>query len=308
MVFAVFLLIVVLITVPIVLERQRQPITRAMRAEAPGRFATLSNGVTHYQWAGTSSGRHVVCIHGLTTPAFVWTALVKAFALMGFRVLTYDLYGRGFSARPEGEQNAEFFRTQLRELIEDQKVDDDVILVGYSMGGMIATDYAANFPDKVERIILVASAGLGQRIKPLVRLMIHIPVVGDGLMYTFGGVLFGNFEAPLAAAQEAKPELKPWNLPRAQGQGYLPAVLSSYRHMLSQDQLDLHRKIAEHKVPVLAIWAEDDSTIPLSAMGRLAEVNREARQDVIADAGHGLPYTNSKDIVPIVQEYLRNVV
>lgn len=308
MIWLLFLLVLVVVATPLIIERQRQQVSRAMRADAPGRFAKLTHGVTHYQWAGPENGHQIVCIHGLTTPSYVWTALVKGFVRMGFRVLTYDLYGRGLSAHPEGTQDLPFFRQQLAELLEDQEVDDGIILVGYSMGGAIAVDYTQAYPQKVERLILLATAGLGATLSPFVKLMINVPIIGDGLMYTFGGNLFGKSAKAMTAALVEAPNMKPWPLEERHSQGFLPAVLSSYRHTLSVDQLEAHRAIAQSNIPVLAIWADEDEATPLSAMGRLAEVNRNAYQDVIKGADHRLPITHEDEIIPIVQEFLREAV
>jgi pimeloyl-ACP methyl ester carboxylesterase len=64
----------------------------------------------------------------------------------GHRVLTYDLYGRGYSDRPGGEQDARFFIRQLEDLLEHQGVTQPVTLLGYSMGGAIGAAFAAKHP------------------------------------------------------------------------------------------------------------------------------------------------------------------
>ena len=61
------------------------------------------------------------------------------------------------------------------------------------------------------------------------------------------------------------------------------------------------------RLPVLAIWGERDVTIPLAAMGRLAQWNRDAWQTVIPGAGHALGYTRPKEVLAAVEEHLREV-
>lgn len=308
MLWFLFVVIIVLIAIPIMVEHNRRPVSRAMRADAPGRFAELSQGVTHYRWAGPTNGPQVVCIHGLTSPSYVWTGLVKGFVLMGFRVLTYDLYGRGLSACPEGAQNPAYFRKQLEDLLAEQNVDANAIFVGYSMGGAIAVDYAQAHPENVQRLILLATAGLGQTLSPLVKFMVKVPLIGDGLMYVCGGKIFGQSTRAMDAAKAAVPNMQPWPIEERGLRGFLPAVLSSYRHTLSVNQAQAHREISEADIPVLAIWAENDTAVPLSAMGKLAEVNREAYQEVVKGADHSLPYSHPQEIIAAVQEFLRDAV
>ena len=87
--------------------------------------------------------------------------------------------------------------------------------------------------------------------------------------------------------------------------GFFPAVLSSLRHMLSGTQEAAHRRFAALGVPVVAIWGEEDGVIPITAMGRLAEWNRQAAQEVVAGAGHGLPYTHAAEVVDLIKGILR---
>ena len=132
------LLLVVAFAVPFVIEWTRLPLDDRSRNSAPGHFTKLSQGRTHYKWHGPSDGPVVVLVHGLTTPSYVWTALLPGLTGAGYRVLRYDLYGRGFSDRPKGAQTGAFFVRQLQDLLQDQGVDGPVPVVGYSMGGSIA--------------------------------------------------------------------------------------------------------------------------------------------------------------------------
>jgi len=79
------------------------------RGDAPGKFIKLRRGITHYRRFGPQEGPLVVCVHGLTTPSFVFEGIADAYVKNGYRVLVYDHYGRGYSDRPVGLQNRAFF-------------------------------------------------------------------------------------------------------------------------------------------------------------------------------------------------------
>src|SRR5271168_5083920 len=79
---------------------EREEITDAVRRKATGSFVHLSDGLTHYELAGTESGRTVVLIHRFSAPYYLWDHTFDPVVKAGFRVLRYDLYGRGFSDRP----------------------------------------------------------------------------------------------------------------------------------------------------------------------------------------------------------------
>ncbi len=293
----VLILLAAAAVAPFVAERRRPDMDDDVRALAPGRFAALSDGQTHYQWQGPADGPVLVCVHGLTTPAYVWDRLAPALAEAGFRVLTYDLFGRGYSDRPRGRQTRSFFIRQLRELLQHEGVGGPVSVIGYSMGGSIATIFAAEEPDRVDRLILLAPAGMIHAPGRLAAIARRLPVVGDWLMLTFGGAQLRGVARELA---RAAPDLA--GVAERQGaetawRGYLPAVLSSQRNLLAETLEEEHRAIAASGLPVLAIWGREDKVIPITAMGRLTEWNRDVRHGVIEGAGHALGLTHATEVI-----------
>jgi len=301
------ILLALLIAAPFIAERRRQPMDDAARTGALGKFASLPSGVTHYQWHGPKNGPVAVCVHGLTTPSYVWDALVAGLNHMGYRVLTYDLYGRGYSDRAKGPQDAEFFMRQLEELLEDQGVDGGIMLLGYSMGGAIATSYGAKHPEMLERLILLAPAGL--RVKPgKIHLFItKTPVIGDWLMLVLGGWFLRKDLEVEAKIPSQIPDIYAMQKADTYVRGFLPAVLSSQRNLLVGGLDREHKILAKASVPVAAIWGEADAVIPLSGLGKLTELNHKARQTMIPAAPHSLPYTYPKEVIKAIQEFLREV-
>ena len=227
--------------------------------------------------------------------------MVVGLALMGFRVLTYDLYGRGYSDRPKGKQDRHFFIGQLEELLAHEKVSEEVTLIGYSMGGAIATVFAAKNVHMVRQLILIAPAGMGVVARGVVRFIARTPVIGDWLMLAaYPSVLRKGVRA------ENFPEVGELQERELDYQGFVPAVLASMRGILSALLEKPHRKLREEGVPVLAIWGRDDAVIPLSAMGKLAEWSRNARQEVIEGAGHGVTYTHTEEVLEVIRRELRD--
>ena len=282
---------------PFAVEWRKPPMSDARRAAAPGHFARLSRGGTHYRWYGDrTEGPVAVCVHGLTTPSFVWDGVAADMVAHGWRVLAFDLYGRGWSDRPPGPQDREFFLEQLEEIIRHEGLKGDITLVGYSMGGAIAACYAARNPQMLRRLALIAPAGMGQVPQRLERRCAGWPVLGDWLFrprfprrHRRAAELLHRNEGvarEVAAAQAAELDTR----------GFVPAVLSSLRGMLSETLETEHRAIAAAKLPVLAIWATADALIPLSHMGRLTAWNRDAQQVQVKGASHWLPLTHPREV------------
>ncbi len=285
-------------------ESRRHP-SQAFRDKAPGRFAKLSRGVTHYQWLGATRGPVIVCVHGLTTPSPVWYAIAKGLGALGFRVLVYDLYGRGFSDAPAGTQDDTFFVDQLNELLDHQQIRDDVTLMGYSMGGSIATAYAAAHPARVRRLVLLASGGMWLREDRLTEFARTVPVFGDWLH----SVVVARKDRRALRRQLGRTfditGIVELQLSEFESRGFLRSVLSSRRNMLAQSLEDEHRIIGRADIPVIGIWAEKDDVIPLKSLGTLSQWNRNVRQEVIEGAGHDLAYARSEDVVTVLRDVLR---
>ncbi|MCF2905838.1 alpha/beta hydrolase [Octadecabacter sp. CECT 8868] len=287
------------------LDESRRHDAEAFRDQAPGRFAKLSQGVTHYQWLGSERGPVVVCVHGLTTPSPVWYAIADGLVRLGYRVLVYDLYGRGFSDAPHGPQTGDFFSQQLADLLEHQGLDEDVTLMGYSMGGSIATHFTAKYPGRVRRLILLASGGAWLRESKLIHFSRTVPFFGDWLF----AVLVSRKERRDLHKQLGQPfdvtGIVELQLAEFQSRGFVRSVLSSRRHMLNETQEDSHRKISREDVPVVAIWAEKDEIIPLKSLGSLTQWNRAIRQEVVGGATHDIGYSNSREVMDLLASVLR---
>lgn len=290
---------VLLAAVPFLVESQRDAITPRTRKRADGRFAALSQGQTHYRWAGGARGPVIVMVHGLTTPSIVWNGITPALTALGFRVLSYDLYGRGFSDAPRGAQNLAFFTQQLDDLLVAQGVTENITLMGYSMGGSIVTAYAAANLDRVARVILVAPAGIETQESLFDRFCRVTPIAGDWA--------HGMFAARRARRGSTKPktieDMQEFQLAR---RGYLPSILASRRGALSETLEDAHRILGRNDVPVWAVWGRDDVVILLSAVGVLSKWNRDVYHDDIAGAGHGLPYTHPDELAGAITKMLRD--
>ena len=283
---------------PFVREALRPDVATAReKTKRAGQIAALPSGKTWYSWHGLQDGPVAVCVHGLSTPAFVWGAVVDILVAQGFRVLTYDLYGRGLSDRAPGEQSADFHLNQLNELLKDQQVADGFTLLGYSMGGAIATHFAARHPERLKQAVLIAPAGLGHDLGPTTEFVLRHNLPGDWLMLTRGArELRDGIRLEAAGFTPAVSGIYEMQEAELTLRGYIPAITSSLRHFLRSDLGAEHEKIAASKLPLTVIWAAEDTVIPIANMEKLAVLNPDAQQISIAQAPHGVTYTHPDEM------------
>ncbi|MGI3166705.1 alpha/beta fold hydrolase [Pseudooceanicola sp. 200-1SW] len=286
------------------LAEDARPRASERRDKAPGEVADLPQGRTHYRWHGEDEDAPVaVLIHGLTTPSYVWDGVVPGLVDMGYRVLSYDLYGRGWSDRPPGAQDADFFLTQLVDLLEALSVAEPVTLFGYSMGGAIAAAFAARYPAQIEKLVLVAPAGMGGFPTGLTRWMRDGGWTGRWLFH----LLYPRQHRRSARTAEAEGVSRSYarmQAAEADWRGFTPAVLSALRGVLRDPMALEHRKIAKEGLPLLSIWASEDRVIPLEGMGVISRWNRASVQKEVAGAGHWLPLSHPEAVVRAFRDWL----
>ncbi len=298
------LVLVGLAALPVWLNSRLIPMTRDSRDAWPGRTVKLSQGTTRYRWIGGVRGPVIVAVHGLTTPSEVWDPVAERLTEIGYRILVYDLYGRGGSDDVSGPQDTAFHVRQLKDLVKALNLDDELILLGYSMGGQIAAAFAADAPDRVQRLVLVAPSGIRMEESRFDRFCRQTPVIGDWAYLVFGrrtlarlagrSALDGGHSATIAEVQHKQ-------LAR---RGYLEAVLSSRRASLGEPTPEIYRGLGRTGLPVLAVWGEADTVIPISAMGQLVQWIRTSRQETLKSAGHGLLYSDADDVAGLVKSML----
>jgi pimeloyl-ACP methyl ester carboxylesterase len=281
-----------------------QRLDAATRASLPGSFVALPEGVIHYELAGPPEGQPVVLIHGFSTPYFIWDTTSAALAAAGFRVLRYDLFGRGYSDRPDTAYNMDLFLRQLLGLLEVLGMRQPVDLVGLSMGGAIAVAFTARNPLRVRRICLEDPAGLHLKMPPLARL-IRAPVLGELIFGLFGGRFLlanqaGDFYRVPAdfAAFQAKYALQmPYR-------GFRRALLSTIRGDAISDRAAEFAAVGRQPRPKLLILGENDRTVPLETHERIQELMPGIIFHAIPRAGH-LPHYERPEIVnPLLVQFL----
>ncbi len=292
MIWLLLLIAIFFMILPFLADYTRLKMNDKARGDAPGRFVMLRNGVTHYRRFGLETGPLVVCVHGLTTPSFIFEAIAEAYVKNGYRVLVYDHYGRGYSDRPAVLQNRAFFVHHLEELLDALGEDGNFDLIGYSMGGWIATAYGADHPERLNRLILLAPAGISANLGWSDLLVRYVPLIGPWVFMS----TYAAQHRKRTEKDRARHSYVEYVVERQQRElnyrGFLPSVLSSMRGALSASTERDHRTLEEAKTDVLAIWGQDDIVIPISCKNVMAGWNKEARHVVIDGADHGLTYTH----------------
>jgi len=299
--FGGLFVLVLIVLLPFVRNPERETLTDADRAGVGGEFIRLEPGVVHYEIAGPEDGRPVVLIHGLSVPAYLWDGTFEALAAAGFRVLRYDLYGRGYSDRPPGPYDLTFYENQLVELLIALDWQPPVDVVGISLGGVIAAAFTRDHPEWVRRVVLMDPFTLSRHTAPFV-----VPILGEYLTYAALLPMLPDMQvADFADPARMPPDWLERYRRQLRYRGLGRALLSTIRHVLRQDAVPVYEAMAAQGRPVLLIWGEDDRTVPFAESELVRRALGETVEFVpVPDAGH-LPHIERPDVVhPRLIEFL----
>lgn len=260
-------------------------------------------GLVHYEIAGQADDPIIVLVHGFSVPSFVWDAIFQPLASCGFRVMRYDLYGRGQSDRPKATYNADFLVRQLSELITALGLRAPVNLVGLSMGCSIVAAFSQRYPEYVSRVLLLAPAGLQDR--PTLLKLLTLPLIGEMLFALFGrSLLLAGFRREFARVEDCQDHEQRFRR-QSTRKGYRYALLSTLRGDLLWQMNAAYESLGQSGRPVMAVWGEADRLTPFESKERLLAVAPAVQLHALPGVGH-LPHLERADlVVALISDFLR---
>src|ERR687886_1982522 len=113
------------------------------------------------------SGPPLLLLHGIGNSAQTWAGVIDQLA-QHHTVLAPDLLGHGWSDKPRGDYSIAGYANGMRDLLSVLDIEQATV-VGHSLGGGIALQFAYQFPERCERLVLVSSGGLGREVHLLLR-------------------------------------------------------------------------------------------------------------------------------------------
>lgn len=285
--FAAIAFVAILLAPYLLIREEPLRLDDAARA-AGSRFVSLPAGQTHYEVTGPDDGPTVVLVHGTTTPAFGWDRNVAALADAGLRVVRYDLYGRGLSDRVDADYGLGLYVAQLRGLVDQVAPRRSVDLVGFSLGGMIASEFAIRHPDRVRRVALIAPAGVGTDM-PLLARLAAAPVLGEYLTRLVGTRHLRPTRRDFAHP-ERYADFDAAYLETIRFEGSRRAVLETVRNVPFSGYEEGFRRLGALDKPVALIWGRQDAVVPFASSARVHELVRPSTLVAVDDAGHMVAY------------------
>lgn len=293
---------------------ETEDLTDSVRAKAGGAFIPLPDGICHFEIGGLDTpladthghSTTIVLVHGFSVPSYIWDPTFNFLASSGFRVLRFDLFGRGFSDRPRTRYDTDFFVRQLRDLLDALDIRETIHLAGLSMGGTIAVNFTDRFPERVAKLILVDPAGAQAIHLSVVGGMIKVPGLAE---LVFGLLGDGNLLKGLAS-DFYDPALVEQFIERYRPQmkfkGFKHALLSTLRHNVFNDHSAVYRRVGQLHKPTLLFWGRNDTTVPFAHNELVRQFIPHVEFHVIEGVGHIPHYEKPDEVNPILMNFLRS--
>lgn len=282
-------------------NQEREELTNEVRKSAGRGFIKLPDGSVHYELAGPADGETVVLVHGFSTWSFTWDAAFHALVNAGFRVLRYDLYGRGYSDRPAVVYDKDLFDRQLSGLLAVLDIHDRIDLVGNSMGGLITTTFAARHPEKARTLTLIDPAFFFLARVPF---PLGMPLVGDYVGRVFALPFIAKAQTKDFKHPERFSEYDRMYRLQMRYKGFSRAIVSTIRSLPGWNAVEDLKRVGRTKIPVLLVWGREDRTVPLAVSNEVRAIAPHAEFHVIDDAAHMPHYERPEIVNPIIIRFL----
>jgi pimeloyl-ACP methyl ester carboxylesterase len=283
-----------------------QPLVRESRVVHGYRRAFVRSG----------SGPPLLLLHGIGNSAQTWAGVVDQLAT-SFTVVAPDLLGHGSSDKPRADYSIAGYANGMRDLLSVLDIER-VTVVGHSLGGGIALQFAYQFPEQCERLVLVGSGGLGPELSAGLRLAtlpgaevaltalagVSGPLrTGMRLLDCAGHLAGARRLGDLAEAGEALLALRDVEARRA-----FLRTLRSVVDARGQSVTAVDRLYLANAIPLLVIWGNRDPIVPARHAENVRRLVPTARIEVFPGAGHW-PHLDEPDrFIQVLTDFIETTV
>ena len=257
-------------------------------------------------------GPLLVLVHGITNSSASWEPVQDLLA-QHFTVIAPDLLGHGQSAKPRADYSVGGYANGMRDLLTVLNVDK-VTVVGHSLGGGVAMQFAYQFPERTERMILVAPGGLGPEVTPMIRAVSlpgfkaamalltvpgvrHVGMAGMRALSRTGLALTHDLDEVASIYDSFKD-------PGARAA--ISHVVRAVVDVRGQIVTMVDRAYLTREMPMLVVWGNEDKVIPVEHADRAMVIAPGAHVEVLGNSGHFPHKDHPERFVKIVNDFIRS--
>lgn len=282
---------------------------KGMKNEVPVTtlVTTVNGGRVRYRDQG--EGVPVVMVHGIGRSLEDWNEQHELLAGQDFRLISVDLAGYGDSQRLDGPYSLPALARFLGDFLDEIGVTESAHVVGNSLGGAVAMQFAAQAPERVQSLVLADSAGFGREaalpvrmmsVKPLGMRMLAKPSLAaskrlelslfhDPKFVTEERVRLGFRLASRPHAAEVFVDTASW--------------LGTFRGTREEWRTELLRSLSSLRIPVLVVWGDQDKILPFAQLAAASKKLPNAWTHAFPGTGHMPQIERAAEFADLVKDF-----
>ena len=300
--FSVLFAILLILSIGIyyVLDPETNELDESERARLGGTYLKLSEGTTHYKLEGPVDGKVVVLVHGGTVPMWTWDKQVQSLIKLGYRVLSYDMYGRGYSDRPEITYDQDTYQKQLLELVDKLALTKQFDLIGYSLGGGTAVNFTAHNPQRVRKLVLISPLINNFKVPSIFR----IPILGEFMSRLMGIKIITKRFISLV---ENNPDAEKYTTlfkDQTTYKGFQQSILSMLRNNAVGDYSKSYQIVGNQNREILLIWGTEDAEISKQMISDIQSFIPNLTFKPVESVGHGIVFQKPDTVNSLINSFL----
>ena len=276
-------------------------------AELELRYRVVHGYRRAYRMAG--EGPALVLVHGIGDSSRTWADLIPDLART-HTVIAPDLLGHGDSDKPRADYSVAAYANGVRDLLTTLGIES-ATLVGHSLGGGVAMQFAYQFPERTERLVLVGAGGVGREVNPVLRL---VSLPGAHLMLSALRLPGMRLQVGLAVrlmklldtdlGQDGPDLLNLVDaLPDETSRNAFVRTLRAVVDWRGQVVTMLDRCYLTEGMPTMLLWGDRDSVVPVRHAFGAHEAMPGSRLEIFEGAGHFPFHTDPARFVSLIEEF-----
>jgi len=269
-------------------------------------FTRIDGVRVHYQEAGDEQAPPIILIHGFISSNLIWSHVLLPLARQGFRVIAPDLPGYGYSDKPADARYTIAEQARFVAGFMDGLGIKKAIVVGASYGGAVAATLALDYPDRVDKLILVGAVTNDDAKRKFLLRVSCLPVIGDLATPLFLGsrwILRKRMQNMYRRMQ------RPINEKMVASRHHLLATANAHRAMIRTARAwsanRIEREAALIRQPTMLMWGDQDDHMPLANAFRMRDAMPNAKLIVFRNCGHLPPAEYPEKFVEAIGEFCR---
>lgn len=249
-------------------------------------------------------------LHGIAGTSATWDAVIPRLA-EHYDVLAPDLLGHGESAKPRGDYSLGAYANALRDLLEALG-KNRATLVGHSLGGGIAMQFAYQFLGRCERLVLVDSGGLGREVHPLLRAAalpgaeLVLPWLSTTTSRGVGALVRGMNRLGIRAGPDLDETWRSFvSLREPAARRAFIQTVRGVMDLSGQRVIANERLYLAEGLPTLIVWGENDPLIPVRHARASHERIAGSRLEIFPEAGHFPHRDDPERFAKVLADFIR---